>query len=130
MDGSFAAGFGGSWMLLRWVMMLGLAGTGLALAACAEMGESMAASAAQEAATIAATRAAIASTQAINALEAASTQMSDEISTASTQPLSMPNLPSVGPGTLVVDTPSAFIVQVNGKRIIFLKNPPPADADR
>ena len=116
-------------MLFRWVMLLALAVSGLALAACAEMGEAMAASAAQQAAEIAATQAAIASTQAIEQLETASTQLSDQVASASTQPFSMPSMPPVGQGTVVIDTPYAFIVQVNGKRIIFLKNPPPADDD-
>jgi len=116
-------------MLLRWAMMLALAVSGLALAACAEMGEAMAASVAQQAAEIAATQAAIASTQAIEQLETASSQISDQISTASTQPIGIPSMPPVGPGTVVADTPGAFIVQVNGKRYIFLKSPPPADDD-
>jgi hypothetical protein len=129
MDGSFAAGFGGSWMLLRWVMMLALACSGLALAACAEMGEAMAASAAEQAAAIAATQAAIATTQAIDQLETASTQISQQIASGVAQPFNFPNMGPVNKGTVVSDTPGAFIVQVNGKRIIFLKPPPPADDD-
>jgi hypothetical protein len=110
-------------------MLLALAVSGLALAACAEMGEAMAASAAEQAATIAATQAAIASTQAINQLETASTQMSDQMASASTQPFSFPNLGPVNKGTVVADTPTALIVQVNGKRFIFVKAPPPVDDD-
>jgi hypothetical protein len=116
-------------MLFRCVMLLALAVSGLALAACAEMGEAMAASAAEQAATIAATQAAIASTQAIDQLETASTQISNQVSTASTQPFFLPHLPPIGSGTVIADTPTALIVQVNGKRVIVLKSPPPTNDD-
>jgi hypothetical protein len=104
-------------MLFRWVMMLALAGTGLALAACAEMGEAMAASMAEQAAQIAATQAVTASTQAIDELETASTQMSTSPGT----PIAVPSLPAIGKGMIVVDTPTVMIVQINGKRVIIVK---------
>ena len=115
--------------MFRCVMLLALAVSGLALAACAEMGEAMAASAAEQAATIAATQAAIASTQAIDQLETASTQMSNQMASAATQPFSFPNLGPVNKGTVIVDTPTALIVQFNGKRVIVLKSPPPTNDD-
>jgi hypothetical protein len=97
-------------------MMLALAGAGLALAACAEMGEAMAASAAEQAAQIAATQAVTASTQAIDQIETASTQMSTPGAA-----IVVPLLPAVGKGTIVIDTPTLYIVQVDGRRIIYVK---------
>jgi hypothetical protein len=111
-------------MLFRWVMMLALAGAGLALAACAEMGEAMAASMAEQAAEIAATQAAIASTQAIDQLETASTQMSSPGGS-----IAIPMMPGINKGNIVIDTPTLYIVQVDGHRIVYVKPQPAEDDD-
>jgi hypothetical protein len=103
-------------MLFRWIIMLAIAGTGLALAACAEMGEAMAASMAEQAAQIAATQAVIATTQTVDQLETASTQMSSPGSA-----IAVPFLPDVNKGTIVIDTPTLYIIQVNGHRVIYVK---------
>ncbi|MGD0389469.1 MAG: hypothetical protein ABSC42_10995 [Tepidisphaeraceae bacterium] len=117
-------------MLVRMLVMLSIAAMGLALAACAVTGGALATAAATDAASIAATQAAIAATQAIEALESASTQMSSAQANANAG--SLPQLPSVGKGTLIVDTPTALIIQKDGKRYIFIKPPPDdnGDADR
>lgn len=127
MVGLFAAGLGGLRMLVRCVVMVSLAVIGLSLAACAEMGEAMVASAAEQAAAIAATQAAIATTQTVGQLETAATQMSDEATSA--QPVSLPNLPPVGKGNLIIASPNFIIVQTGGKRYIFYKSTPPTDDD-
>jgi guanyl-specific ribonuclease Sa len=114
-------------MLLRTVMMLAIAVVGLALAACAETGGALATEATADAASIAATQAAIATTQAIEAIESASNQMSSAQANANAG--SLPQLPPVGKGTLIVDTPTALIVQKNGQRYIFLKPPPDDNGD-
>jgi glucan biosynthesis protein len=112
-------------MLIRCVIMLGLAASGLALAACAQTESAMLSAMAAQAAEIAATQAALASTQSIQALENAATQMADQAETgqAVTLPSSLPSLPPPSKGTLVIDTPTVLIIQYNGKRTIVVKNP-------
>jgi uncharacterized FAD-dependent dehydrogenase len=80
------------------------------------MGEAMAASAAEQAATIAATQAAVATTQAIEDLQTASTQMSSPNHSFS---ISLPHLPSVKKGNLIMFLPNYVIIQHNGHRYIF-----------
>jgi hypothetical protein len=109
------------------VVMLSIAAMGLALAACAETGGALATAAAADAAAIAATQAAIATTQAIADLESASTQMSSGQANANVS--SLPQLPPVGKGTLIVDTPTALIIQHDGQRYIFVKRPPEDNGD-
>ncbi|MGD0771138.1 MAG: hypothetical protein ABSB42_23375 [Tepidisphaeraceae bacterium] len=116
-------------MLLRMMAMLSIAAMGLALAACAETGGALATAVAVDAASIAATQAIIATTQAIEALDAASTRMSSSQANANAVANSLPHLPRVGKGTLIINTPTALIVQKNGKRYIFLKPPPDDNED-
>jgi hypothetical protein len=116
-------------MLLRMAVMLSIAAMGLALAACAETSGALATAATADAAAIAATQAAIATTQAIADLEAATTQMSSGRGNATTTASWLPKLPSVGKGTLIINTPTAVIIQKNGKRYIFLKPPPEDNGD-
>lgn len=116
-------------MLTRCVIMLGLAASGLALAACAQTESAALSAMAAQAAAIAATQAALATTQQIQALENAATQMADSAETG--QPVTMPSLSSLPPpskGTLVIDTPTVIIIQNNGKRYIYMKNPYLRDA--
>src|SRR5580704_12065117 len=112
---------GGPWMLVRVIVMVSVSALALALAACAAAGESMAASAAEEAAVIAATQVSMATTQAIDHLEAASTQMSTQ--TPATQSLSLPKLPPIGKGTVVIFTPKLIIIQKDGKRFVIPRDP-------
>jgi hypothetical protein len=127
--GLFAAGVGGSRMLFRWAVMLSLAVLGLSLAACAEMGEAMAASVAEQAAEVAATQVAIATTQTVDKLEAAASQMSDQVENGTMQPVNLPSLPPVGKGTLIIYSPKVVIIQTNGKRYILLRHSPVVDQD-
>lgn len=108
-------------MLFRVVALVLVAALALALAACAETGEAMVASAAEQAAVIAATQATIATTQAIDELEAASTQMSAETQTQaqSGKLPRLPHLPPIRKGTLIIFTPNMMIIQKNGKRLII-----------
>jgi hypothetical protein len=104
-------------MLIRLVVMLSVVAAGLALAACAETAELMAAHAAEEAAVIAATQATIATTQAIKQLEASSTQMSGNGQVVSGHGMNLP-LPPVNKGTFILFTPQYMIIQKDGKRLI------------
>jgi hypothetical protein len=104
-------------MLFRAVVTVLVAALALALAACAETGEAMAAGYAEQAATIAATQASMATTQAINDLETASTQMSTQAQAGQT--LTLPKLPPVGKGRLVIVTKDLVIIQQNGQRTII-----------
>lgn len=103
-------------MLFRALVFVLLAAVALALAACAETGEAMAAGVAEQAAMVAATQATIATTQAIDQLSAASTQMSSQ---AQSGQFHLPQLPPIGKGTVVIVTPKFIILQKDGKRFIM-----------
>jgi hypothetical protein len=108
-------------MLIRLVVLVSVAALSLALAACAEMAESMAASAAAQAAQIAATQAEMATTQAINQLQVASSQMSQRIQSGQS-PIEIPNLPPIHKGTIVLVLPNAIVIQKDGQRYIFTRS--------
>jgi hypothetical protein len=104
-------------MLFRLVVMVSVAATALALAACAEQGEAMAAGMAAQAAEIAATQATIATTQAIHDLAASTTRMASGARVGGPRGLPFP-LPPVRKGTIMIFTPELIILQKNGKRLI------------
>jgi hypothetical protein len=105
-------------MLIRSVVLVSVVALALALAACAEMAESMAASAAASAAEIAATQAEMATTQAIDQLQVAASQMSQRAQ-AGQNPFALPNLPPIHKGTMVLVLPNAIVIQKDGHRWIF-----------
>jgi type II secretory pathway pseudopilin PulG len=108
-------------MLVRVIVMVSVSALALALAACAAVGESMAASAAEQAALIAATQVSMATTQAIDELETASTQMSTQVQAG--QSPALPKLPPVGKGTVVIFTPKFIIIQKDGQRFVIPRDP-------
>jgi hypothetical protein len=104
-------------MLFRLVVLVSVMATALALAACAEQGEAMAAGMAAEAAEIAATQAAIATTEAIKTVAESTTRVSTAQRVGGPKGL-LQSLPPVHKGTMIIFTPDLMILQKNGKRLV------------
>jgi len=113
-------------MLIRSIILLAISAGALALAACASAGGAIAGAEAAQAAQIAASQAAIVTTQALTDLAIATSQMADAVGNAVTHP-PLPDFGKPSKVNLIIDTPTATIVDKDGHRTIFLKNDPASE---